>query len=96
MDDSEVNCARYLFPKEFKKFDPTKNRLDQLIEMLPKEMEWELIKAKGHYYFSTYPTLKFYQKTITPEQALIQGVMHQHGLVWDSGAWVETNSRVSP
>lgn len=68
-----------------------KPRQDQLWEMLPqiKEHDWILQRyvsgGKRGWCVACGYSLEEYLAD-TPEQALIQGVMHQHGLRWD-GEW---------
>lgn len=71
-------------------------RQDQLIEMLPENQTWSLYYwespvDKEHFTFLMGSILGCSRGEFngsSAEQALIQGVMYQHGLRWDGG-WKE-------
>ena len=62
-------------------------RLDQLLEMLP-DLMWQLHKGNCGLPGYDFHMSRWYRKNSTPEQAVLQGVMHElHGLKWDGEKW---------
>ena len=68
-------------------------RLDQLLEMLGTKYMWELCNEEERYSIIIGETDEFAVMAFqghTPEQAVLQGVMHElHGLKWDGKGWIK-------